>query len=218
MQGRPPRKLFVSAFDLGDSKQFANYYAESLSQGWQSQFYAHFQAPKIMRITKADGQDSAMHRFVCKRYPSKHVDRADYEDSMSNPKWHVKACNPTDMAQADLITAYTHGVSYSLACLRYLLALWCARRHCPFCLVEDPELCVIFRMLYDKIDIPSQWTILRDICLLQTHAHNGVVAHFKVSTPSAISNPAQAIEGKVHLCVDGWTSPNVISFLRITVH
>lgn len=28
----------------------------------------------------------------------------------------------------------------------------------------------------------------------------------------------QGLDGKIHLCVDGWTSPNVISFLGITAH
>ena len=28
----------------------------------------------------------------------------------------------------------------------------------------------------------------------------------------------QALPCKVHLCVDGWTSPNYMSFLGVTVH
>ena len=28
----------------------------------------------------------------------------------------------------------------------------------------------------------------------------------------------QNIPGKIHICVDGWTSPNVISFLGVTAH
>lgn len=28
----------------------------------------------------------------------------------------------------------------------------------------------------------------------------------------------QAYRGKVHICLDGWTSPNVISFLGVTLH
>ena len=29
---------------------------------------------------------------------------------------------------------------------------------------------------------------------------------------------AQALPGKIHLCVDGWTSPNYMSFLGVTAH
>ena len=30
--------------------------------------------------------------------------------------------------------------------------------------------------------------------------------------------PLQTLLGRVHMCVDGWTSPNVISFLGVTAH
>lgn len=58
--------------------------------------------------------------------------------------------------------------------------MWCARRHRPFRLIEDPELCEILHMLYDKVDIPSWWTISRDIHLLHVDARTRVVIYLLV--------------------------------------
>lgn len=115
------------------------------------------------------------------RYPSKSVSRACYEDSTTNLKRHVEACDPGDTAEADMITTYASGVTYTPARFRYLLALWCARRHRPFLLIEDEELCEIFRMLYAKVDIPSRFTISRDVRLLHVDSRVRVIAFFKVS-------------------------------------
>ncbi|KAL1940908.1 hypothetical protein VTO73DRAFT_7544 [Trametes versicolor] len=179
---------------------------EGLIGIWWSSYYDHFQKPKLLRVTKPDGTVAYMHRFICKRYPSKHVDRSDYEDSTGNLIRHVSSCDPADVPEGELISAYAHGVTYTPARLRFLLAMWCARRHRPFRLIEDPELCEILHMLYDKVDIPSRWTISRDIRLLHVDARTRVVIYLL------------ALGGKIHLCVDGWTSPNVISFLGITAH
>jgi hypothetical protein len=40
-----------------------------------------------------------------------------------------------------------------------------------------------------------------------------LIFHFDL----ALISP-QAYPGKLHLCADGWTSPNVISFIGLTVH
>lgn len=47
--------------------------------------------------------------------------------------------------------------------MRYLAALWCARRHRPYAIVEDPELVAIFQMLYSKVELPSRFSISRDV-------------------------------------------------------
>jgi hypothetical protein len=43
------------------------------------------------------------------------------------------------------------------------VALWVARRHRPFAIVEDPELLDIFRDLNNKCKTPSASTISRDV-------------------------------------------------------
>lgn len=75
---------------------------------------------------------------------------------------------------------YAAGVSYTPARFCFLLAMWCARHHRPFAVVEDEELCKIFRMLYAKVDIPSRFTISRDIQLLHVDSRVRVIAFFKV--------------------------------------
>ena len=61
-------------------------------------------------------------------------------------------------------------MTYSQARLRFLLVLWVARRHCPFVVVEDPELREIFRMLYGRVEIPSRISVVRDIHVILEEA------------------------------------------------
>lgn len=43
------------------------------------------------------------------------------------------------------------------------IALWIARRHRPFSIVEDPELIEIFTDLNNKVITPSRHTVSRDV-------------------------------------------------------
>jgi hypothetical protein len=43
------------------------------------------------------------------------------------------------------------------------LALWVARRHWPFAIVEDGELVDIFTDLNNKVKVLSQFTVSRDV-------------------------------------------------------
>jgi hypothetical protein len=43
------------------------------------------------------------------------------------------------------------------------IALWVARRHRPFTIVEDSELVEIFRDLNNKAVVPSRHTVSRDV-------------------------------------------------------
>lgn len=43
------------------------------------------------------------------------------------------------------------------------LALWVARRHRPFTIVEDKELVDIFTDLNNKVEVPSRFTVSRDV-------------------------------------------------------
>jgi hypothetical protein len=43
------------------------------------------------------------------------------------------------------------------------LALWMARRHRPFTIVEDDELINIFTDLNNKVEVPSHITVSRDV-------------------------------------------------------
>ncbi|TBU31223.1 hypothetical protein BD311DRAFT_624230, partial [Dichomitus squalens] len=73
-----------------------------LSKGWRSDVYRHFLEPKIIKGPNG----GHIHRFVCKKHPSKHVDRMEYQESTGNLSRHAKACDPDDSPETELITAY----------------------------------------------------------------------------------------------------------------
>ncbi|OJT02096.1 hypothetical protein TRAPUB_7442 [Trametes pubescens] len=174
----------------------------TVSEGWRSSVYTHYRPPQI--IPGPNG--TSTYRFICKKYPTKHVDRADSEDSTGNLRRHADCCDPDETAESDLLSIYAHGVTYTAQRMRLLLALWCARRHRPYAIVEDPEIQEVFRMLYSRVYIPSRTTVSRDVRTLHRDMKLGLM---------------QLLAGlscRLHLCVDGWTSPNVLSFLGITVH
>ncbi|OJT01618.1 hypothetical protein TRAPUB_7922 [Trametes pubescens] len=156
---------------------------DKLSKKWWSKAYAHFRPPVIHGATPG-GQ--VMHRFICKKHPLKHVDRSDYEDSTGN--------------------LGRHGTQYSYARVRFYLAMWCARRHRPFTIVEDPELLMLLKMLYGRVELPKRLTVSRDVQFIHTTSKTRLVIMFK------------GLPCRIHICVDGWTSPNILSFLGITAH
>ncbi|KAH9852421.1 hypothetical protein C2E23DRAFT_730680 [Lenzites betulinus] len=154
-----------------------------LTGAWRSTVYEHFKPPVVLPA-KADG--TVMFRFVCKRYahPSKHVDRADYEDSTGNLKRHMSGCDPDDIPEVELITAYAQGASYSAARMRFYIAMWCARHHRPFVVVEDPEFRQLLKMLYAKAEIPKRMTVARDVRLIHTDCKERVTVYLKVNIQS----------------------------------
>lgn len=153
--------------------------------------------------------------------PSVKVNRERFDDSTGNLAAHVKICNPKEM-EMESITAFANGSTYSGPRMRYLLAIWCARRHRPFKIVEDPELVEIFGMLYSRAEIPSRVMISRDINeifnLAKTNVAQSLQVRDMLCSFCLFLSYFKAYPGKLHLAVDGWTSPNVFSFLGVTVH
>ncbi|KAM5530251.1 hypothetical protein V8D89_016080 [Ganoderma adspersum] len=175
---------------------------DALSQTWQSDVYAHFTHPQIVGENNGD----IIHRFVCKVHPAKHVDRKDYQDSTRNLTRHRLLCEPEETGQMQMIEAYASGTAYSPAWIRYLIAMWCTRRYRPFTIVDDPKFLAMMCMLYGKVKIPSCFTV----------SHN--IRDIMVFTKGHVMQVLQEHPGCIHLCIDGWTSPNVFAFLGITVH
>ncbi|KAI1787695.1 hypothetical protein LXA43DRAFT_1064176 [Ganoderma leucocontextum] len=126
---------------------------------WTSSVYKHFKKPIL--TTKNDG--SITTHFVCETHPSKHVDRSPIDESTGNLNRHVQACTPKKAPKTQMITGYAQGATYSYACVHFLLAMWIARRHRPFTIVEDPEFKELLRMLYVRVEIPSRVTVSRDL-------------------------------------------------------
>ncbi|KAI1782604.1 hypothetical protein LXA43DRAFT_1068490 [Ganoderma leucocontextum] len=132
---------------------------ELQSARWTSNHYKHFHTPII--IEGPNG--TIIYRFKCRKHPSKHVDRLAWAESTGNLARHVKQCDLSASPEAELITSYASGATYSPARMRFLLAMWVARRHRPFMIVEDPKFHEICRMLYAKAQVPSRVTLSRDV-------------------------------------------------------
>lgn len=131
--------------------------------------------------------------------------RARTEVSTSNLGKHVETCDPRVAKGASSITEYAHGSSYAKERFRYLLTVWVSKCHRPFKIVEDEPLKELFKMLYAKVDIPSARTIGRDVQEI-----------FQLSKAS-VASYLQAQQSAIHVSFDGWSSPNVISFLGVVV-
>ncbi|THH15466.1 hypothetical protein EUX98_g9461 [Antrodiella citrinella] len=172
---------------------------------WSSTVYDHFVMPPSIIVVKGD----VRYKFVCAEHkgPSPPaLTRARWEDSTSNLIRHVDICTPSIPPAGQAINDFAHGSTYTKASFRFLLSLWIARRHRPFKIVHDAELIQLFRMLHSKVEIPSAQTVSRDIREI-----------FSLSR-EYVAKQLQDFPGRLHLGIDGWTSPNVLSFLGITVH
>ena len=110
--------------------------------------------------------------------------RADYEDSTGNLGRHIDLCIPVDAPEVQLMENYSRGVTYSWERMRYQLAMWCARRHRPFSIVEDREFQEILQMLYPKVRLPSRFTISRDIRMVHDVTRDSVKDYLGVSSYS----------------------------------
>ena len=97
------------------------------------------------------------------RNPSVIVTRVRHDESTSNLVRHSDRCTPSSTTAASSITSFAHGSTYSYPKFHVKLALWVARRHRPFSIVEDDELIDIFMDLNNKVEVPSRVTVSRDV-------------------------------------------------------
>ena len=108
------------------------------------------------------------------------MDRKEWEESTGNLQRHVKQCEPMEDPEVQLIEQYASGATYSYPRLRFLLAMWSARRHRPFAIVEDPEFHAIVKMLYPRVELPSRVTVSRDVSDIFKESKKRVIAMLKV--------------------------------------
>jgi hypothetical protein len=151
--------------------------------------------PAIMMMDSGD----IGYKFVCKVDPSKYVTRNRIDDSTSNLVRHVNLCDPSNLSNPVLLPAYTAGQ------FRYLVAAWSARRARPHSIIEDEELREILIMLNSLVKIHSHQTVSRDISDMYHRSRAAVAFHL------------QSVKQRLHIGLDGWTAPNVFSFLGVTV-
>jgi hypothetical protein len=107
--------------------------------------------------------EQLMLTYISIRNPSITVNRSRHDESTSNLVRHTDKCSPGDTAASASIAAFAHGSTYSYPKFRMKIALWVSRRHRPFAIVEDNELIEIFMDLNNKVEVPSQSTVSRDV-------------------------------------------------------
>ena len=97
-------------------------------------------------------------------YPSK-ISRVFVYPSLPSLRVRVqegyKICTLTPTLHLPLLKPLT--ITNHSATHHMKVALWVARCHCPFAIIEDPELLDIFRDLNNKCTTPSASTVSRDI-------------------------------------------------------
>ncbi|KAF5333044.1 hypothetical protein D9758_017293 [Tetrapyrgos nigripes] len=162
-----------------------------------SNVYNHIHAPTL---EMHKGEYSL--KFICKTKPSISLRRAPWEDSTGNLRKHINSCDPKEKGSIVELIATQR---YDAAKLRFLLAIWVTHRKCPFKMIDDLELHEILTMLYHRVDIPHSTTISRDVKMIHEMA--------KVKVISELS----AYTGRIHFALDGWSSPNHLSILGISL-
>jgi hypothetical protein len=145
-------------------------------KAWTSDVYEHFKSPPT--IEQKNGE--VRYVFVCKKYafllsssssvsynlyrnPSVTVTRVRHDESTSNLVHHSDRCTPGATTTTSSITSFAHGSTYSYPKFRVKLALWVARRHRPFSIIEDEELIDIFMDLNNRVEVPSHVTVSCDV-------------------------------------------------------
>ena len=141
-----------------------------MRETWRSSVYDHFQPPVVI-----EKRGAIYHRFVCKRCdlsifcmplaaclsdhsdPKRHCDRREYDASTGNLKRHVDDCDEDRDGQPrqQTIDNYAQGVTYTYARFRVKLAIWVARHHRPFVIVEDQirDIVYLARILCDDATV-----------------------------------------------------------------
>ena len=138
--------------------------------------------------------------FQSTRDPSKYVTHSRTDESTSNLLRHINACDDSD-SNNSVISAS----NFDLGRFRYLIGAWSARCARPHTIIEDNELHEILTMLYTAIKTHSRQTVSRDISDMYEHSRIAIALHL------------QSVEHCLHIELDGWTAPNVFSFLGVTV-
>ena len=72
-------------------------------------------------------------------------------------------------------------------------------------IIEDEELREIFVMLCSTIETHSRQTVTRDISDMYERSRVAIALHL------------QSIKHRLHIALDGWMSPNIFSFVGITI-
>jgi hypothetical protein len=188
--------------------------------------------------------DTVKYKFICKksvgfafllrrvadcihyRNPSISCICSCTDSGTTNLKRHVDTCTGKIALGDQSIKNFSQGSTYSDGEFRFLITRWVTMCHRPFSIIEDLPLQKMLKMLYTNVKILSDTTVSRDVReahhILKTEVAKALqVCFFDLHTPLTATNMITRsirMTGRVHIGFDGWTSPNVISFLGVVVH
>ncbi|KDQ19706.1 hypothetical protein BOTBODRAFT_170762 [Botryobasidium botryosum FD-172 SS1] len=159
---------------------------------WKSPIYGHFKhKPKIIIHTKTGKR---VYVFKCQKPGKLHgrtIKHVRNQTITMNLRKHKQRCAGTTTKPL---------LKYSRELLQLKLAQWCTKCRWLFALVDDEGFEEIMQMLQTDVELPSSKTISCNI------------KEFKLETDK------NDVKGKMHVSIDGWATPNTISFLGITLH
>ena len=75
---------------------------------------------------------------------------------------------------------FVAGCTYTRERFRFQLALWVTHKCHPYAIVEDEELVAAFRTLHGLVDVPSQFSMNRDIKMMYHMTKSRLIATFEV--------------------------------------
>jgi hypothetical protein len=192
---------------------------------WRSKAYEHFVLPPAI-VTMESGEIG--YKFICKTCvvnnpsvsfslhkfalltctpcqftsdPLVYVTRSRTDESTSNLLRHIEGCR----VPCPILAGSPHSPNFNVGHFRYLVAAWSARHARPLSIIEDEEFCDILTMLNSAVRIHSRQTVSRDISEMYHRSRSVLALHL------------QSVKHRLHLELDGWTSPNVYSFLGVTI-
>ena len=164
-------------------------------KGWTSSMYDHFHAPTIFTINGV-----VKYRFVCKtsvsltilsffieadtfyiRNPSQSCTRARTDSGTTNLIHHTDTCSGKKAPDDQTITKFTQGSTYSTSAFCFLITHWVTECHWPFKITEDPPLQEMLKMLYRKVEIPSDMTVSHDVMEVHGISKGHVAKRLQVS-------------------------------------
>ena len=136
----------------------------------------------------------------CKLDPLKYTACNRIDKSTYNCVCHVNTCTPlTSSASVPSFSTYNVGK------FRYLVAAWSVHHVRPHLITEDEELREILIMLNSLVKIHSHQTVSHDICDMYHRSCTAIALHL------------QSVNQHLHIALDGWSAPNLFSFLGVTV-
>ena len=109
------------------------------------------------------------------------MSRVWHDKSTSNLLHHADHCDPTTVMGSSSIKAYSQGSTYNPAKHRMNIALWVARCHHPFSIVQDKELLEIFNDLNNQCVTLLCATVSQDVKEIFKMSHAKVATLLQVS-------------------------------------